>query len=65
MTLLFRKFTVNAECRILDTTPVRTMVCVCIEGYQGNAAIQCDLSEYSHRISIERLNQIRKCGHFN
>lgn len=33
---------VNAECKVLDTVPVRTMICVCIEGYQGNAAIQCD-----------------------
>lgn len=37
---------VNAECRVLDTVPVRTMVCVCIEGYQGNAAVQCDLSKF-------------------
>lgn len=39
-------FTVNAECRILDTTPIRTLVCVCVDGYQGNAAVQCDRSEY-------------------
>lgn len=37
---------VNAECKVLDTTPVRTMVCVCVEGYQGNAAVQCDLSKF-------------------
>lgn len=36
----------NAECKVLDTIPVRTMVCVCVVGYQGNAAVQCDLSEY-------------------
>lgn len=35
---------VNAECKVLDTVPVRTMICVCIEGYQGNAAVQCDRS---------------------
>ena len=26
---------------MLDTLPVRTMVCICITGYQGNAAIRC------------------------
>ena len=31
----------NAKCQVLDTLPVRTMVCVCITGYQGNAAIKC------------------------
>lgn len=33
---------VNSICRVLDTTPVRTMVCACLPGYVGNAAIQCD-----------------------
>lgn len=33
---------VNTICRVLDTLPVRTMVCECLPGYQGNAAIQCD-----------------------
>lgn len=44
--LIFSIFLVNAECKVLDTVPVRTMVCVCIEGYQGNAAVQCDLSKF-------------------
>jgi hypothetical protein len=35
---------VNAECRVLDTQPVRTMICECLPGYQGNAAVQCDKS---------------------
>lgn len=39
---------VNAECKVLDTLPVRTMICVCIEGYQGNAAVQCDKGKCSH-----------------
>ena len=26
---------------MLDTLPIRTMVCKCITGYQGNAAIEC------------------------
>lgn len=33
---------VNAECKALDTIPVRTLICECRPGYQGNAAIQCD-----------------------
>lgn len=35
---------VNAACRVIDTQPVRTMVCECLPGYQGNAAVQCDKS---------------------
>ena len=27
--------------QVLDTLPIRTMVCKCITGYQGNAAIAC------------------------
>lgn len=34
---------VNAECKVLNTEPVRTMVCECLPGYQGNAAVQCDI----------------------
>lgn len=33
---------VNAVCKVFDTEPVRTMVCECPPGYQGNAAVQCD-----------------------
>jgi len=33
---------VNANCKVLDTIPVRTMICECLPGYQGNAAVQCD-----------------------
>lgn len=35
---------VNAECRVLNTEPVRTMICHCLPGYQGNAAVQCETS---------------------
>lgn len=36
---------VNAECKVLDTLPVRTMICECKPGYRGNAAVQCDKGE--------------------
>ena len=36
---------INAQCQVLDTLPVRTMVCICITGYQGNAAVECTPGE--------------------
>uniref|UniRef100_A0A8D8TXE6 Neurogenic locus notch homolog protein 1 n=1 Tax=Cacopsylla melanoneura TaxID=428564 RepID=A0A8D8TXE6_9HEMI len=33
---------IHAECKVFDTLPVRTMICECEPGYQGNAAVQCD-----------------------
>lgn len=40
---------VNSICKVLDTLPVRTMVCDCLPGYQGNAAVQCDKSKYMQK----------------
>ena len=37
---------VNSVCKVLDTLPVRTMICECLPGYQGNAALQCDRSKW-------------------
>ena len=31
----------NAECVVLDTLPVRTMVCNCLVGYGGDASTEC------------------------
>ncbi len=31
----------NAVCKVLDTRPVRTMTCVCLEGYEGDASEEC------------------------
>ncbi len=31
----------NAFCTVLDTLPVRTMTCVCIQGYEGDASFEC------------------------
>jgi len=32
----------NAECTVVNTLPVRTMICICIPGYKGFALIRCD-----------------------
>ena len=31
----------NAECRVVDTLPLRTMSCHCLPGYIGDADVQC------------------------
>ncbi|ROT61488.1 hypothetical protein C7M84_020740 [Penaeus vannamei] len=31
----------NAECRVVDTVPVRTVACECLPGYQGDALDKC------------------------
>lgn len=31
----------NAICKVIDTTPVRTMICECETGYRGNALLEC------------------------
>ena len=36
----------NAECRVLDTLPVRTMICECLPGYRGDAAVICKLRKF-------------------
>ncbi|KAK9513085.1 hypothetical protein O3M35_001355 [Rhynocoris fuscipes] len=33
---------INTMCQVFDTYPVRTMICECLPGYHGNAAVQCD-----------------------
>lgn len=39
----------NAECKVIDTLPVRTMICECVPGYKGNALVECTSNrrEYS------------------
>lgn len=32
---------INAVCDVLDTLPVRTMTCTCLEGYEGDASLEC------------------------
>lgn len=31
----------NAECKVIDTLPVRTMTCECKPGFSGNALVEC------------------------
>lgn len=44
---------INADCKVLDTSPVRTMICECIPGYRGNAVVRCDKSNFL--LYIKRL----------
>lgn len=50
---------VNAECKVLDHVPVRTMVCECLPGYQGNAAVQCDKRKCYALNSLLEITHIR------
>lgn len=34
---------INAECSVVDTLPLRTMSCLCLPGYVGDADIECKL----------------------
>lgn len=34
---------VNAECSVVDTLPLRTMSCLCLPGYVGDADVECKL----------------------
>lgn len=35
----------NAECSVVDTLPLRTMTCLCLPGYLGDADISCRKGE--------------------
>ena len=39
--LLFNPCVVNAVCKVYNTLPLRTMTCVCEEGFTGKGNIQC------------------------
>lgn len=43
---------VNTRCQVFDTLPVRTMICECLPGYQGNAAVQCDKGNKFYKLPI-------------
>lgn len=38
----------HAVCSVIDSLPLRTMVCKCDTGYVGDADVACRLGEYSH-----------------
>jgi len=52
---------INAQCRVVDTLPVRTMVCECIPGYRGNAAIKCDLRKRLNT-NVAKLTELTNHG---
>lgn len=35
----------NAECSVVDTLPLRTMSCLCLPGYVGDADVECKLGK--------------------
>lgn len=37
----------NTVCKVVDTEPVRTMLCECLPGYHGNAAVKCDKGKFT------------------
>lgn len=41
----------NARCSVVDSLPLRTMVCTCIEGYVGDAEKECKLGTFPHSSS--------------
>lgn len=36
----------NAECSVVDTLPLRTMSCLCLPGYVGDADVECKLGKH-------------------
>ena len=55
---------VNSICKVLDSLPVRTMICECLPGYQGNAAIQCDKSKLFKNLFKHKKCIYLKCFFF-
>ena len=45
----------HAVCSVVDSLPLRTMVCTCVPGYVGNADIGCNPGNYE--LSLSFLNQ--------
>eukprot|EP00095_Tigriopus_kingsejongensis_P012598 maker-scaffold642_size120736-snap-gene-0.27 protein:Tk12598 transcript:maker-scaffold642_size120736-snap-gene-0.27-mRNA-1 annotation:"GH13743" len=52
---------VNAKCTVLDTLPIRTMTCVCLPGYEGDASIQCTPVKTCPAGSGLILNEFEEC----
>lgn len=38
----------NAICLVENSLPVRTMVCECLQGYVGNAEVECRLRKFKN-----------------
>lgn len=41
----------SSECKLVDTLPVRTMICECLPGYRGNALIECTPNKRKFSVS--------------
>ncbi|KAK7075249.1 hypothetical protein SK128_022663 [Halocaridina rubra] len=50
-----------AECRVVDTIPIRTIACECLPGYQGDAAVKCVLSTVCPFEKAFILNEENEC----
>lgn len=51
---------VNAECSVVDTLPLRTMSCLCLPGYVGDADVECKLGKVFTLCCI-RFNLLQNC----
>lgn len=45
---------IGAECRVHDTGPWRTMVCICPPGFVSNDERGCERGQYFHELSFGR-----------
>ncbi|XP_028157244.1 uncharacterized protein LOC114350564 isoform X7 [Ostrinia furnacalis] len=54
----------NAECTVVDTLPVRTMICECIPGYRGNALVECtpNITPSAACVEGQGLNALGECA---
>lgn len=50
----------NAECSVVDTLPLRTMTCLCLPGYLGDADVECKRGKEKLEILRAIYNKMRK-----
>ncbi len=52
----------NADCKVYDTLPRRTMTCTCKEGFTGKGDVKCDkIGESLHRGHVS-TGDMNKCS---
>ena len=47
----------NAECSVVDTLPLRTMSCLCLPGYVGDADVECRPGKQCSRLVLTTTNK--------